>query len=309
MKKTVFAERQYESTFLSELGRDGAGPFQPTQRLERFLGIDAATNTHNAHRIWRILDANIPQRMPLSPGVWPRLPRRYHSAISGRVVSLFFQFKVAKYQDGAKARYRPDFGQPYYEVALTKHQQSTLLRLQQRVRARALVRYAAPVFWSQADFDKHAAARRVVAQSAFLRPTQAGSHRKWMYAAPTGKIRLNPDPEEADAESWEALTAALVEQSREESIREHVHALAASMRDGLEEVALQAEAPWITAIRQYVSLSDENLRYLADLRTVVNEAERADTTWLILVNPGPELRRLLDALEDHWEPYLWDFWM
>jgi hypothetical protein len=201
MKKTAFAERQYETTFLGELGRTGAGAFQPTQRLERFLGIDAATDAQNAHRIWRILNVNVPQRMPLSAAAWPRLPWRFHENISRRVVSLFFQFKVARFQDGSRAKYRSSFGTPYFEVSITKHQQASLEKLQQRVRARAIVRYASPAFWSQADFDKHAASRTVLKQSAFLRPSQVGTHKKWMYVGPSGKNILNPDPEETDSES------------------------------------------------------------------------------------------------------------
>ncbi len=201
MKKTAFAERQYETTFLGELGRAGAGTFQPTQRLERFLGIDAATDAQNAHRIWRILNVNVPQRMPLSPAAWPRLARRFHGDISARVVSLFFQFKVARFQDGTRAKYRSVFGAPYFEVSITKHQQKSLEKLQQRVRARAIVRYASPAFWSQADFERHAASRAVLTRSAFLQPSQVGTHRKWMYSGPSGKVILNPDPEETDSGS------------------------------------------------------------------------------------------------------------
>src|ERR1019366_7855199 len=90
---------------------------------------------------------------------------------------------------------------PYFEVSITKHQQASLGKLQQRVRARAIVRYASPAFWSQADVDKNAASRTVLKQSAFLRPSQVGTHKKWMYVGPSGKNILNPDPEETDSES------------------------------------------------------------------------------------------------------------
>ncbi len=308
MKKTVFAERQYETTFLGELGQAGAGAFQPTQRLERFLGIDAATDAQNAHRIWRILNVNVPQRMPLSPAVWPRLPHQYHRDFSSRIVSLFFQFKVARFQDGGRAKYRSAFGAPYFEVSITKHQQMALENLQQSVRARAIVRYASPAFWSQTDFDKYAASRRVLTQSAFLRPSQVGTHKKWMYAGPLGKCILNPDPEETDSESWERLKGRLTEQAQEESIKDHVRQLAESLREREEDAESADNAPWLDAIREYWRLSEENARYLSDLRTVVNAAERADTTWLIMFTPDEHTGQLLNAPRDMFEYYVW-YWI
>lgn len=99
MRATEFAERQYETTF--------------------HLGIDAATDPRDAHRIWRVLNGNIPRRMYLTPTLWPHLPDHFYSAISGRVVSLFIQFKVPKFQDGQRAKYRSQFALPYFEVGVT----------------------------------------------------------------------------------------------------------------------------------------------------------------------------------------------
>lgn len=88
------------------------------------------------------------------------------------------------------------------------------------------MRYASPAFWSRADFDRFAAQRRVLQESACLIPSRVGIHKKWMYAGPSGKVILNPDPEDLDSEAWETVSALMAEVSREESILAHITALA-----------------------------------------------------------------------------------
>jgi len=291
-KATQFAERQYETVFHGELAARLGGPFVPTQPLEMYLGIDAATDARDAHRIWRILNVNIPQRTTLTPLLWPRLPRRYCPMISGRVVSLFFQFKVPKYNDATKAKYAATFGASYFEVAITKHQQKSLMELQRRVKPRALVRYASPAFWTRADFDRHAVKQQVLSMSAHIVPSQVGTHKKWMYAKPSGKAVLNPDPEEVESVGWEAITGLMGEKARKESFRAHVAGLAASIREASADSSDQREPDWLIGLREYAresqarfEFSPEDGRYLVDLRTVSDAAEQADTTWLVMLSP------------------------
>ena len=267
----------------------------PAQPLEMYLGIDAATDARDAHRIWRILNANIPRRINLSPQLWPLLPPRYFTDISGRLVSLFFQFKVPKYNDGKRAKYRPRFGSPYYEVAITKHQQEALMDLQRRVQSRALVRYAAPAFWTRDDFDRHVNRRRILSMSAYIAPSRVASHKKWMYATPSGKVVLNPDPEEIESVGWEALIRQMRKQVIKESLREHVAGLAASIRETTGETDEQQVPKWFIDMEEYIGASEgqlralpEDVRYLTDLRTVVDAAEQADTTWQVMLLPDSD---------------------
>lgn len=246
--------------------------------------------------------------MSLSPTLWPRLPRRFHSAISGRVVSLFFQFKVPKYNDGKKAKYRAAFGTSYYEVKITGHQQNRLAELQKRVQARAIVRYASPAFWTRADFDTHAARRNVLSQSAYMIPSRVGTHKKWMYATPSGKAMLNPDPEEVDSEAWESLIAQMGERAQEESLRVHVRALAQALRDTQSEQAYQPGTVWLSAIREYARLSPEDEAYLIDLRAVVDAAEQADTAWLVMVSPDDDTRRMFEMFQAEYEMLWRHYW-
>jgi len=308
MKPTEFAERQYETTFHLELGSGGGGPFVPTQPLEMYLGIDAATNPRDAHRIWRILNVNLPRRVFLSPALWPMLPRRFHSAISGRFVSLFIQFKVPKFNDSKKAKYRAQFGSPYFEVAFTRHQQFRLAELHQRVRSRAIVRYASPAFWTRTDFDRISAQRSVLSQSAYLIPSSVGTHKKWMYAGSSGKVILNPNPEEIEFEAWQTLAELMGKQAREESLRSHVTDLAHSIRETQNQSTSKGEPDWLSTIREYVKLSPEDEKHLIDIRTVFDAAEQADTTWVVMLFPDDNSRREFDMFRERFEEYWSHYW-
>jgi len=308
MKPAEFAERQYETIFHLELGSGGSSPFVPTQPLEWHLGIDAATNARDAHRIWRILNVNIPRRTLLSPMLWPHLPRRFHPVISGRVVSLFIQFKVPKYNDSKRAKYRVQFGSPYFEVAITGHQQDRLAELQRRVQSRAIVRYASPAFWTRADFDRHAGRRNVLSQSAYLIPSRVGTHKKWMYVAPSGKVILNPDPEEIESEAWQVLSELMAQQAREESLRAHIAGLAQSIREAPDQRTYEGEAAWLSTVREYAKLSQEDLKYLIDLRTVADAAEQTDTTWVVMLLPNDDTRNLFDMLWEESELFWRHYW-
>jgi hypothetical protein len=205
MKKPQFAERQYEAAAHVELSRGGASPFVPTQSIEAYIGIDAAASPKDCHAIWRILNVNIPRGILLSPELWPTLPPQFHDKFPGRFCSLFMQFKRPIFQDDKRAKYNKRMNGHYFEVGITPHQQKALLKLQLQVGRKAIVRYASPAFWSRVDFDIHDKRRKILANSAFIPPSIVKTHRKWMYAGTSGMVVLNPDPEDAGGETWEAI--------------------------------------------------------------------------------------------------------
>lgn len=293
MKAPQFAERQYEAAAHIELARGRASPFVPTQCMEAYLGIDAAADPVQRHAIWRILSVHIPRRVVLSPALWPALPTRFHEQVPGRFCSLFMQFKRPVFQDNKRAKYHGRIGGPYFEVGITPHQQKLLSNLQNRVRGRAVVRYASPAFWSRAEFDRHDEQRQVLINSAFIPPSRIKTHRKWMYAGSSGKVVLNPDLEDLDAESWESVLREMTELAKEESLREHVRLLASAIgeRQG-EQQGVSAEGGWLRRIAQYGRFSPDDNAFLLDSSTVARAAENADSTWIVFLLPGASWRDL-----------------
>lgn len=308
MKKPQFAERQYEAAAHVELARGQGSPFVPTQSIEAYIGIDAAADPARTHAIWRILSVHIPRRVPLSPALWPALPPQFHDEIPGRYCSLFLQFKRPLFQDSKRAKYHAQIGGPYFQVGITPHQQTALMQLQNRVRTRAIVRYASPAFWSRIDFDRYDARRQILANSAFITPSRINSHRKWMYVGPTGRVVLNPDIEETDSEAWETVIAEMTELAARQSLREHVQSLATAIGDEGDQTVGRDENSWQVRISQYGQFTDEDLVLLRNLSVVARAAEAADSTWIVMLMPENDWKELLsDDRTWTWRfrPWLW----
>ena len=285
MKKPQFAERQYEIAANIELARGRASPFVPTQSIEAYIGIDAAADPAKSHAIWRILSVQIPRRIPLSPALWPALPRQFHDEIPGRFCSLFLQFKRPIFQDNKRAKYNTRMRGPYFQVGITPHQQRALSRLQNRVQGKASVRYASPAFWSRDDFDFHDEHRQILANSAFITPSRVKTHLKWMYAGPSGRVVLNPDPEDIDGEGWEAVVGEMTELAVRQSLREHLRTLAVAVSDKGDHPTARGENSWLRRIAQYGQFTDEDKTLLVDLSVISRASEEADSTWLVMLLP------------------------
>lgn len=304
MKRAEFAERQYEIAVHIELARGGAGPFVPTQAAEKYIGVDAASDPAKWHAIWQILSVQIPRRVELSPTLWPELPPRFHNQIPGRMCSLFMQFKRPVFQDRKSAKYFAHIGGTYFQVGITPHQQQTLLRLERRLRTKAVIRYAAPAFWSRSDFELHDRHRQVLSNSAYISPARVKKHRQWMYSGPIGRVVVNPIAEEFEDEGWEAVVDRMRDLAERETLRQHVRKLAEVLGS---DVMPDRAAGWLSRLAQYGVFSDEDNRFLSDLSTVARAAEMADSAWLVMLLPDDEWRRQFE-LEHRTFPPWWRHW-
>jgi hypothetical protein len=304
MQTPQFAERQYETAANIELARGTATPFIPTQNIEFYIGVDAVHQPRDINPIWRILSVRVPRKIMLSPALWPRLPRSFHDEIPGRFVSLFVQYKVPVYQDNRRAKYFGSMNGPYYVASITAHQRRRLQSLEQRVGSRAVVRYAAPVFWSRQDFDAYDSQRQILTHSAFVPPATVKSHRKWMFAESNRPMIFNPEPEESSGETWAEVTRLLSENARRQSLRQHIRELAELLIEGLSPGVGHEDANWIDRLRRYGEFSDDDVQLLLDLSTVALSADLAQADWVILLEPEAKWKFLADEnLSPH--PRLW----
>jgi hypothetical protein len=304
MRRPEFAERQFEIAIYIELSCDGSSPFVPTQNIEKYLGIDSAADPDGQHEIWRILNVQIPQRVAISPILWPLLPRRFYPSLPvGRFCSLFLQVKVANYQDGIRSKYYGRFSGPYFETKITAHQQKTLRVLEAGLQERALARYVSPIFWSRRDFDAYDQARQVLQNSAFIAPSTIKAHRKWMYNSTSSLHVLNPDPEDVRSEPWETLVASIQERSREETLFEHVRGLAISIGGELVDRGLE-QAGWMRRLSRYGQIDNETASLLYYFSVVAQYAASADVWWLLLLIPDSNTRELLRERDREWR-FIW----
>lgn len=308
MKRSQFAERQYEAAAHIELASGQAGPFVPTQPIETFLAIDAAVDPPSTHAIWQILNVHIPRRVHLSPHLWPELPPQFHNQIPGRFCSLFLQFKRPVFQDNKRAKHYSRIRGNYFEVNISPGQQRKLLALQNRLRPKAaIVRYASPAFWSWEDFLRHDERREVLANSAFITPSRVKAHRKWIYAGASGTVLLNPEPEDAPGEDWKAVIAEMTSLATQESLLEHVQSIAEALTEDGESTETGVDNALLRRIDQYGKFSSDDHSFLINLSIVAREASETDATWVVLLLPDDAWRKRITQWRE-WTDYVWFRW-
>ena len=70
---------------------------------------------------------------------------------------------------------------PYFRYNILSHQQAILIKLEQKVKDRALVIYAAPAFYKEKDLLKYFAERKLIENSNYVKPRSLNSHSRWTY--------------------------------------------------------------------------------------------------------------------------------
>ena len=205
--RAQFEEKQYEYAFNREL-EGGIPPFglvlPSGQVLEAIVGYDTAANPDPVNTVWRILRVPSPGGLIVQPNTWRPGSQPRTVQLPASPVSLFLQFKRPDWVDNPKAPQWHLWTQPYFRFSIDPKQQSTLVRLERRVRGHALVRYAAPAYWMSADLYRHNENRETIKNSGFLSPGRMRNHLVWTYQTPGTRGKRNPDGDELDFESvWQ----------------------------------------------------------------------------------------------------------
>lgn len=148
--------------------------------------------------------------------------------------------------------------------------------------------------------------RHVLANSAIIAPSKIKKHRKWMYMGPSGKVVLNPEPEDTDGENWEAVIGEMVGLANRQSLREHVRSLAAAFGDDEVKQAATADISWIRRLANYGEFSEADNAFLIDLSLIARAAAEADSTWHVLLLPDNDWKEQLN--DDRNGMWRWPHW-
>lgn len=275
-----FEEKQYEIALTFELVNGTTEFFPSGQVLEALVGYDVALSPGDP-RIWKLLDAGMPPGALLDPTLWIDFPTRPSPAeLPPKLVSLILQVKRAKYLDHWRAGQHDYWRGPYFRFHTDARQQLRLERLESRLGTLALVRYVAPAFLTYTDLYRNQLNRRLATHSSFVSPSALTGHRLWSYAAPGTVGYANPEGREVESDTFETLLAQAADQAREQSLNEHVRALA--LEGGLE--ITDGAGEWTQIIRP--ALSEEERSRLNDWAVFTNAVASAGAAWLVLAFDG-----------------------
>lgn len=207
MPHAEFEEKEYETAANIELayGQRQRRVFSSGQVLEEVLGYDSVAAPTASNVIWRVLGVPRPKGVRLLPAFWPADAQPAASRLPLSPISLVLQFKRPDHLRGPAARQWRLWHHAYYRFERTERQHQVLRRLEERVGAAVVVRYAAPAFWRYTELEANQLAGRVLEQSGFVSPVALGSHKVWTYDRPGALGYPNPDGEGLRFEHFEDL--------------------------------------------------------------------------------------------------------
>jgi hypothetical protein len=294
MPPAEFEEKEYEVAVAVELATGGGGfgkIFSSGQVLEKIVGYDAASSPGDRHAIWRLLQVPRPPGIKLIPNLWdPGInPSPYDLPRSP--VSLILQYKRPHYLTGPRAAQWRMWRKPYFRFARTSEQHSVLKRLERRLGARAIVRYAAPAFWQRGQLESAHLSGQVLVRSGFVSPATIGSHRVWTYVEPGVAGRANPSTGPRPFETVEDIVSSLLQnQSRpsremvlpEDGFMIHLRQVGEAAREREPRLRRDIEAWTMSVAESNIGVSSEILQRLADLASVTSLVARIGATWHVI---------------------------
>jgi hypothetical protein len=277
LKVAEFEEKQYEMPLVHELAAGSPHVYPAGQVLEELVGYDVALMPGDG-AIWKLLDVGAPSGALLSPSLWMPFERRpREEELPALFVSLILQFKRPQYLDHWRAGQYEYWQGGYFRFRLDAEQQLRLQSLEVGVASDALVRYAAAAFVEYLALCRHTEAGTLAANSTFVSPGVLAGHRLWSYASPGAKGYANPEGEEVSSDTVETLLVAAAERTRRQTLREHVHALAAS-----QPFVDVGDGEWLNELPQAGRRSEEDRRSAAEWAAVAAAAALCGASWFVL---------------------------
>lgn len=294
MSVAGFEEKTYEIAYCIELacGTGAYSPvYSPGQVLESILGFDAAGDPGSSHMIWTVLALPRPHGVHLVPPLWGASKALQPASVvlPSYPVSVFLQFKRPEYMKGPAAKQWRMWHHPYYRFKRSKRQQQVLGRLERRLGAQAVVRYAAPAFHTIGELESAQISRSVIGSSGHVPPARLRRHQWWTYDAPGNLGRPNPDGEPSLFETFQTLLdQALAHSSTGKELqpyrndplygmRQHLRAVAAACRD--REPQLRRDVnDWARQL-EGLELSSQTISSLQDFVSIQSLMVRSHGAW------------------------------
>jgi hypothetical protein len=241
LKPCEFEEGEYRGPLFNQLQTSNL-LWEPGQVFENHIGIDHALLTTNAY-----IHAIHGYTAPLAGVVLSRYDLSYIWSLRNRKkklppfrLNVFIQAKRPVYGRYAPRAYRTlGLKSPYWRFEITAHQQIALERLQDKLKNRAIVCYACPVFHKESMLHKWTVEPKMVENSTFPSVSALKGHIAWNFSEP-GTIGIaNADPTRIDAPPLEDKLRIFVAQddSQQTSAVENLSDLANAVLFAMESDA------------------------------------------------------------------------
>lgn len=296
MKPAEFEEREYEAPLYNQLERGDPRIWAPGQVFEGHIGIDRALLLIDD---WMFRLHGHPGYLPgaLLPRYdWPQswFRHRTYGRLPNFRLNLFIQAK-RPYWSRRPPKILRDKGISglFWRFNIDEHQQQALETVASRLKKRALVVYAAPVFHEHSTLFRHTRRGTIAQHSTFPSVAMLQRHEAWNYCAPGAVGVANPDPTNVNEPPLSDRIASLIEEAPEsQGWRPELKTLAAEIRAALggEELAeTSRRAASFDLIREIERSANglEEAEVITAFLTVLAFCNLYTLDWHVLDTPSP----------------------
>lgn len=192
-----FEEKEFEKPLYNQLENGKCDVWTPGQCFEGYIGFDYSGNISN-YEFWKRFGGFIPRGVVLDDYnmgyIWRKMKKK--RMFPDFSMNLFIQAKRPYIHSGTFSS--AIYDTKHYSFEINQRQQKILERLGQKLRHRALLVYAAPVFGTYEELYNYTRDGEVIENTSFPKVDTLSGHSHWYYCdAKNGIAHSEPKEEES----------------------------------------------------------------------------------------------------------------
>lgn len=229
-----FEEKEFEKPLYNQLENGRCDVWSPGQCLEAHIGFDFSGNIDTSE-FWDRFGRFIPKGVILDDYKMGYVLKKMKKEISlpDYSLNLFIQAKRPYIHSGTYGESVYDF--KHYSFEIKPNQQKILEKLEHKLRHRALLVYASPVFGTYEELYKHTKDRTMISNTSFPKVSILSGHTHWYYCSANSGV-AHSEPEKYEIQHIFDLVEELkYQQEDNKSYHENLELLAKLITDSLKE--------------------------------------------------------------------------
>lgn len=202
-----FEEKEFEKPLYNQLENGECDVWTPGQCFEANIGIDYSGNI-SSFEFWNRFGGFIPKGVILNDYnmsyIFKKMKKR--RMLPDFSLNLFIQAKRPYIHSGQSRASVYDV--KHYSFEINQRQQKILEKLDQKLKHRALLVYASPIFATYDELYKYTKDRNIISNTSFPKVSILSGHENWYYCDTNGGI-AHSEPEEIEIENIFSLIEIL----------------------------------------------------------------------------------------------------
>lgn len=204
MGYTEFEEKEFEQPLYNQLTKNADNVWTPGQCFEAYIGIDYAGSVYS-NEFWKRFGGYIPNGVILNDynmGIYMEKIEKKRM-LPNFSLNLFIQAKRPYVHSGNKTD--AIYNKKHYSFEINQRQQRILEQLNNKLRNRALLVYAAPAFGTHEELYRYTRGKNIICNTSFPKINDLSGHSSWYYCDATSGIACSEPEEEGTLSIFELI--------------------------------------------------------------------------------------------------------